>query len=460
MRTRLTWISAILVLVSIGFLMACSTKYSSSSNGLVVIPSQGSGVSGVMESFSIDLANGHSSEINNVNGPITNGIPGPIVLDPAGAFAYVIIYENPGVLGSETGIESFAIASDGKLATGTMNTLSNASVQVQVNGATKPQAESVPVVPVALTIDSVGKFLFVANSATSDSSVPSNPVPGSVSVFAIGNNGSLTEVPSSPFVLPVNGANVTPPNPCVVSVACPDPLALAVSSTVYPLEYGYCSGFTPPTAEYLYVPDSTGYLLLNYSVSSTGTLKLQEPEPGVPGVPTGTMPDGVAVDPCNRFVYVSNGGPGNSGNSISAYTICSTVNVVSQPDCPTPPDFRPLQVKGSPFPVSPGDFPGPMTVDAYGNFLYVVDTALGQGQVSAFKIGSATGALTPLTPANVAAGVGANSIAIRNDDSWMFVANITSATISQYAITPSTGELTPQLPPIITFNLPSGVAVK
>jgi len=439
MRTRLTWIFAILVLVSIGFLMACSTKYSSSSNGLVVIPSQGSGVSGVMESFSIDLADGHSSEINNVNGPITNGIPGPIVLDPAGAFAYVIVSENPGVLGSETGIESFAIASDGKLATGTMYTPNNAQLQ----------SGSAPVVPVALTIDSAGKFLFVANSASA-------PVPGSISVFAVGSGGTLTEVPNSPFVLPVNGSNVIPPSPCVVSVACPDPLALAVSSTVYPLQYGYCSGFTPPTTENLYVPDSTGYLLLNYAVSSTGSLQLQEPAPGVPGVPTGNTPDGVAVDPCNRFVYVSNGGPGNSGNSISAYTICSTV---SMPNCQTA-NFSLWAVKGSPFPVSPGDFPGPMTVDAYGNFLYVVDTALGQGQVSGFRIGSATGALTPLTPANVAAGVGANSIAIRSDDSWMFVANITSATLSEYAITPSTGELTPQLPPISTFNLPSGVAVK
>ena len=43
MRTRFTWIVAILALVSIGFLMACSTKYSSNDNGLVVIPSQGGG---------------------------------------------------------------------------------------------------------------------------------------------------------------------------------------------------------------------------------------------------------------------------------------------------------------------------------------------------------------------------------------------------------------------------------
>ena len=60
MRTRFTWIVAILALVAIGFLMACSTKYSpSSTNGLVVVPTQGiTQATAVMETFSLDLANG------------------------------------------------------------------------------------------------------------------------------------------------------------------------------------------------------------------------------------------------------------------------------------------------------------------------------------------------------------------------------------------------------------------
>src|SRR5580698_2976411 len=91
MRTRLAWIVAILVLISIGVLMACNSKYSSNDNGLVVIPSQGGGplvnnqLNGpVMETFSLDLSNGSTSEINNVNGPPTPGLPTAIVLDPAG----------------------------------------------------------------------------------------------------------------------------------------------------------------------------------------------------------------------------------------------------------------------------------------------------------------------------------------------------------------------------------------
>jgi 6-phosphogluconolactonase (cycloisomerase 2 family) len=448
MRTRLTWIVAILALVSIGVLMACSTKYTSSTDGLVVMPSQGDLV---MQSFSLDINNGRMQQINNVNGPPTPGLPTAVILDPAGAFAYVIVTQNAAVPGGGlTAIATFPISSDGKLGTAATYTLNSASVTVPVNGLNS--AESVPVVPVAFTMDSAGKFLFVADSATSDSS--GNPVPGAVSVFSIGSNASLTEVTGSPFVLPVGGANILPPNPCTVQVGCPSPLALAVTSTAYPPLYSYCSAFNAPTTENLYVPDSIGDTVLNYSVSSSGTLTLVPTQTNL-GVPTGAVPDGVTVDPCNRFVYVSNGGPGNNANTISAFTICSTVSL---PKCPNA-DFSLLPVNnGLPYPVSPGDGPGPLTEDAYGSFLYVVDTA--SGLVSQFRISPATGSLTALTPPFVAASVGANSIAIRSDDSWVFVADKgPPAIISQYAINLSTGNLAGQSP-IQTFNYPSGVAVK
>ncbi|MGA9544686.1 MAG: beta-propeller fold lactonase family protein [Candidatus Sulfotelmatobacter sp.] len=464
MWTRFAWMMAILALVSIGFLMACNAKYSSNDNGLVVIPSQGGGplvnnqLNGpVMETFSLDLENGSTTEINNVNGPPTPGLPTAIVLDPAGANAYVIVNENPAVPGgSVTGIAAFPIASDGKLGSATTYTLNSASVQIQVlvNGVLTNQSETVPVAPVALRMDSAGKFLFVANSATSDSADPSNPIPGSISVLSVGSNGTLTEVTGSPFVLPVNGANVNPPEPCTNQVACSSPLALAVTPTVYPPQYAYCSGIAPPTTENLYVPDSINNILLNYSVSSSGALSLVQTDNGV-GIPTGYMPDGVTVDPCNRFVYVSNGlSNAATSNTVSAYTICSTM---TQQNCPAP-DFRLLKINnGVPFPVSPGEGPGPLSMDAYGNYLYVVDTA--SGQVSQFRVSTATGALTALTPPYVSAGGGANSIAIRGDDSFVFVTNLNPGTLSEYAINLQNGNLAP-LPVIQTFNYPSGVAVK
>ncbi len=106
-----------------------------------------------------------------------------------------------------------------------------------------------PVLPVALAIDSAGKFLFVADSAN-------NGAPGTVSVFAV-SGGTLTEVAGSPFPLPVE------PGGSVAST-----VALAVTPTVYPVQFSFCSGHTPPATENLYVADSTNYVLLNYSVDA------------------------------------------------------------------------------------------------------------------------------------------------------------------------------------------------
>jgi 6-phosphogluconolactonase (cycloisomerase 2 family) len=50
-------------------------------------------------------------------------------------------------------------------------------------------------------------------------------------------------------------------------------------------------------------------------------------------------------------------------------------------------------------------------------------------------------------------------MAIRGDDQWLFVANLNSANVSLFAITPASGALTPETA-IETDNYPWGVAVK
>ena len=455
MRIRLTLIAAVLTLVAIAFLMSCSSNYSSSSNGLVIVPTQGTIESpqstAVMETFSLDLTNGGMSQINNVNGPPTQGLPSSVIINPAGTYAYVIVAATTEFL-SQTGVTAFPIGSDGKLGTGTLQTLN--TTPFTINGV----CNQVPVVPVALAMDSAGKFLFVADSATSDAS--NNPVPGSISVLAIGSDGSLTEVnptscqdptaTGSPFPLPVA------PGGSTASAS-----ALAVTRTSYPVQYSYCSGHAAPTTENLYVTDSVNYTLLNYSVDpSAGTLTPMPYSSSTPGIPTGSVPSGVAVDPCNRFVYVANAGPGSNQNTVSAYTICSSINLLSQPPCPNA-DFSLHPITACPTPTGfcpAGDVPGPMAVDAYGKFLYVVNK--GSGNISGYQINSTTGVLLPFSGLPIAAGVGPNSIAIRSDDSWLFVANTGyPGTLSQYAISLTSGILNP-VGPVSTLDYPSGVAVK
>jgi 6-phosphogluconolactonase (cycloisomerase 2 family) len=425
MRTRFAWIAGIVVLVAIGALMACSSKYTNHFNGLVVVSTYSG--DNVMETFSLDLGNGQMTQINNANGPPTPAPATAVVLDPAGAYAYVLIPQS-------SAIAVYPVNSDGTLGS-SLGTTTLSDTELIVGSTT----EKIPVVPVTMAMDSAGKFLFIADASTSDSA--SNPVPGTISVLAIGSNGSLAEVSSSstetkPIALPIQPGG----QPA-------DPSALAVTPTGFPTLYAPCSGHVPPTTEDLYVTDFVNNIVLNYTVSSTGFIALVNTGGSTLGVPTGTRPNGVTVDPCNRFVYVGN----QQSNSVSAYTIC---NAVSLPQCQNADDSL-LAVPGSPF--NSGNGAGPLLEDAYAGFLYVL--ASNADAVYGYKISPTNGALTPLSPAFVATNAYPTSIAIRSDDSFMFVANFNSGTLSEYGVTPGDGALT-VLTPVTTFPTPWGVAVK
>src|SRR5271170_6873134 len=107
MRTRFTWMAGVAALISVGLLVACSAKFTASNNGLVVVSTQGNAV---MDTFSLNLGNGHMTQLFNVNGPPTNGQPTGVVLDPVGAFAYVMVAQSVDVNNSATGIQSFPVA--------------------------------------------------------------------------------------------------------------------------------------------------------------------------------------------------------------------------------------------------------------------------------------------------------------------------------------------------------------
>jgi 6-phosphogluconolactonase (cycloisomerase 2 family) len=411
-----------------------------------------------MDTFSLDLTNGHISQIFNVKGPTPQGLPTSVVLDPAGAYAYVAttitctpkLPANTSLGGAVQGaILAYQVASDGKLGEvggptylpGNPAYASTGFPTCGLDDATNPNAGNAPS---ALVIDSAGKYLFVATAqggVTFTTNLNATPTPTvatlnsvGIVVFAVGSNGSLTQVPGSPFALQQIGSQF------------PSPSALAVTPTVFPTAFAICAVNVPPTTENLYVTDSLNYEVLNYKVSSTGALTY------VSENPTGTVPSGVTVDPCNRFVYVANGVP---DNNVSAFTIC---NAISLPTCPNADDSL-LPVTGSPFTAgSGGTGPlGPIMMDAYANFLYVLNT--GQGTILGYRVSTSTGTLTALTPTPVVTNGFPSAMAIRSDDSWMFVTNTNQGSVSEYAITPATGALTPQ-PAVQTDPTPWGVAVK
>jgi 6-phosphogluconolactonase (cycloisomerase 2 family) len=440
-------------LISVALLVACGSKYDSSSNGLVLVGSQGSDV---IQTFSFNLNSGHVSSIANSTNDtgdktcLLNGSPSSMVVDPAGQYAYVIFNADSQCSNTTEGLAVFQIKSDGTITSvGSLITL-NAPMLVVAGVPPPNNTENVAVNPSTLSVDAAGKFLFVANRATVDSS--NHNVPGSVSVLAIGSGGSLTEVTGSPFF-------VTTPASTVAQVTN-DFVSVAATPTVFPgigingTQNSVCSvpSNPPPTSEFLYAVDTVGYQLFEFQVdTSTGVLTTPTGVTAIPSFPTDAVPVGIAVDPCDRFLYVS----GNLHNKISAYTICTTV--IANGVCPFA-NGKLLEVSGSPFSASgSANGLGPLVVDPYGNNVYVVGTL--SNTLSGFKISPVSGSLTPLAPATVATGTEPKSIAIRRDDNWLFVTNHGSASVSQYSITPATGALS-VLPTIQTDNYPFGVAVK
>ena len=186
-------------------------------------------------------------------------------------------------------------------------------------------------------------------------------------MFAIGSGGSATEVAGSPFF--------TANSPTTLLQSGIDIVSVAPTPTIFPaigingVQNSVCSavGLNPPTSQYLYAVDGVGNQVFEFLVdTSSGVLKNPSNKNYVQSVSTDQTPAGVAVDPCDRFVYVSD----SVSNKVSAYTICSAVAT----GC-TLADGSLQPVAGSPFSLSgSASGPGPLVVDPFGNNVYVIGT--------------------------------------------------------------------------------------
>jgi DNA-binding beta-propeller fold protein YncE len=84
---------------------------------------------------------------------------------------------------------------------------------------------------------------------------------------------------------------------------------------------------------------------------------------------------------------------------------------------------------------------------------------LGSANVSQYAIG-AKGLLSPLSPATVAAGSFPNGVTVTPDGKSAFVTNNSSNTVSQYDVDPRSGALSPKTPATVATNFgPIGIAV-
>ena len=273
-------------------------------------------------------------------------------------------------------------------------------------------------IPMGLAIDPAGHFLFVANQGSSD-----------ISVFSI-SGASLKQVAGSPFTTIAPGT-VTPTGPVSVAV--------------------------PPAGNYLYVANQFTNTVSAFSFDGTsGALK------AVPGSPyaAGINPSAVAISPAGAFLLVANAGSGN----VSSFAICA----VASATCLTP-DGTMTAVSGSPF--SAGLQPSAIAFDPGFNFVYVVDQK--SNEVFQYSFSSATGVLTPLSPAAISTGTTPVSIAIRagatgtnigsttlDVTDYVYVANIGGSSLSGFTLTTSTGLLNVLGSAVTTEGQPSAVVAK
>lgn len=166
-----------------------------------------------------------------------------------------------------------------------------------------------------------------------------------------------------------------------------------------------------------------------FGIMSTGALEARGAVASGDGV-TAPGPTSVAVNPAGTFVYVANNGIKSTTTNGSV----SAYRVNTSTGALTP-------ISGSPFPA--GLHSNAVTVDPTGRFVYVTNSGDGltNGTLSAYTVNPGTGALTAAGNP-VATGLNPSTVTVGASGRFVYVGNTGSASVSAYNINATTGVLT------------------
>ena len=197
--------------------------------------------------------------------------------------------------------------------------------------------------------------------------------------------------------------------------------------------------------QYAYVVNNGDQTIIQYSISASGALTPLSPST----IATGNSPRSVTIDPSHHYVYVAN----LNDDTVSQYVIQQDGTLASN----------------SPATVATGRGPWAVEFNPQGRFAYVVNSE--DATISQYSVG-ANGTLEALAITPVATGIGPWNITLSPNGNYAYVSNygITPATpvnstyigntVSQYAIAPDTGELSPLTPATVASGtFPGGDAV-
>ena len=184
-----------------------------------------------------------------------------------------------------------------------------------------------------------------------------------------------------------------------------------------------------PDRRSLYVVNQASTGVSQFDIGIDGTLAPKTPD----SVPTGTTPVAIAVAPDGRHAYVVNQGE----STVSTYDVDASGALTFASKAAT--GAGPVQVALSPD----------------GSSAYV--TNFTGGTVSQYDV-SAAGALTPKTPAAVVAGSRPAGIAVSPDGGSAYVTNqLSEGTVTPFSIGPSSGDLAPAGQPVAAGGQPRGI---
>ena len=288
-------------------------------------------------------------------------------------------------------------------------------------------------------------FLVLLASGCGGGSSPSTPTPAASCV--------PSSKPEFAYALTGYAVSMYTVDSCTGAFRATTPASIATGYT-YPQDDSAEQMVADPLGRFAYVANlvSNASDLATISIykinSTTGVLTPTTPAT----VPTGFLPQGIAIDPLGRFVYTAN----TDDSSVSMFTIDQSTGVLS----PTTPASVSTMI--------PGELlsqPGFLTVDPAGKFLYVSASDSVDATVSMFTINQTTGVLTPTSPATVLTGGIPFQVVVAPSGKFAYVVNNLSGGemtdgVWQYTLNSVTGVLTQNTPPAVAAgNAPTAIAV-
>jgi 6-phosphogluconolactonase (cycloisomerase 2 family) len=417
MKMKSVW-GLLVATVLIGSMLSCvkSSTIGATGTGFVWVATEGNQQ---VQAFNINLSNG---SIGAVGSSQPTGVsPVAMALSSDGTALFI-------ANSSDGSITSYSVNSDGSLGAGNTTNTATACTLPPPPCPGAPPPPTCGALPVSLAVDPGGKFLFVATQGTFNQCDPTagNSSRGGISTYAI----SGTNLTFNSAVQTEAATDLTGTGPAAVLTSRAGNflyVANQFSNTVEAFSYDVSSGALSPLNTYATGSNPSGLAFSRCSGITTGTTSC------------------LAADGNNLFVA-------NSGsNNVSIFTACIQLSTT----CSVP-NGSLTQVSTSP--VAAGLSPAAILVQPVLDFVYAVNSK--GNNVTQYRYGSSTGALTTLSPAAVNTGANPVGGGVTSDGTYVVVSNNNGSSISLFNIGPG-GKLAPGTTSTVTLaGQPAAILVR